>query len=44
MVYHLQELFSLCVEEPWDEELIANTVDTTGDGWITMSGFLAFWT
>ena len=40
----LQEMFGLCVEEPWDEQLIINTVDTTTEGWITMSGFLAFWT
>ena len=39
-----QEMFSLCIEEPWDEQLITNTVETTDEGWITMTGFLAFWT
>lgn len=38
------DLFSLCLEEPWTEELIADTVETNAQGWITMAGFLAFWT
>lgn len=40
----VQELFSLCLLEPWDEQLIAVTVETNGEGWITLPGFLAFWT
>jgi hypothetical protein len=40
----VQELFSLCLVEPWDEQLIAVTVETNIDGWITLAGFLAFWT
>lgn len=39
-----QEMFSLCLVEPWDEQLIALTVEINAEGWITLTGFLAFWT
>ncbi len=40
----VQSLLALCPDYPWDEQLIALTVDTNSEGWVTLSGFLAFWT
>ena len=39
----VQDMFSLCPDYPWDDQLISLTVETNQDGWITLSGFLAFW-
>jgi len=39
-----QELLSLCPDNPWDDQLISLTVETNPEGWITLNGFLAFWT
>ena len=28
----------------WDDQFIQLTVETNNEGWITLGGFLAFWT
>ncbi|XP_003388429.2 PREDICTED: mitochondrial Rho GTPase 1-A-like [Amphimedon queenslandica] len=38
-----EDLFSICPEFMWDD-LISHTVDTNNKGWVTLEGFLAFWT
>ena len=38
-----QDMLSVCPDFPWDDQLIALTVETNQRGWITMNGFLAFW-
>lgn len=42
----VQEMFSLCPEEyDWDTERLIYEVETTTDnGWVTLTGFLSFWT
>lgn len=37
-----EDLFSMCPEYIWDD-LIACTVETTDEGWVTLEGFLAYW-
>lgn len=39
-----EDMFSLCPDYPWDDQLISLTVETNPEGWITLNGFLAFWT
>jgi GTPase SAR1 family protein len=38
-----EDMLGVCPEYPWDQELIALTVGTNGDGNITEDGFIAFW-
>ncbi|KAJ7386250.1 Mitochondrial Rho GTPase 2 [Desmophyllum pertusum] len=39
----LQELFVICPTMPWGEDVLSS-VETNGNGWITLQGFLAQWT
>lgn len=37
------DLFTICPKIPWGPEIV-NTVPTNEDGWITLQGYLAYWT
>ena len=39
-----QDLFSLCPDYFWDDQLISLIVETNPEDWITLNSFLAFWT
>ena len=40
---YLQNLFALCPNMPWGDEVISSA-ETNEKGWVSLQGFLAQWT